>query len=126
MLSPPLSTARATQGSYCHSGLKPPLGAAGSKRAHSPGAEQEGWGRPLCCPQPSLGQHLLFKPRLLNAISTRQGRDELWPQLSPRAWLGTLLALILLSALVVAATAGLAQIFSMYKSRTQDRPPRAD
>lgn len=126
MLSPPLSTARATQGSYCHSGLKPPLGAAGARGPRVQGQSRKGGEGPLCCPQPSLGQHLLFKPRLLNAISTRQGRDELWPQLSPRAWLGTLLALILLSALVVAATAGLAQIFSMYKSRTQDRPPRAD
>ena len=66
------------------------------------------------------GQHLLFKPRLLKAILTGQGQGELWPQLLPRAWLrmppmGT----------PSPWHPGLAQISSMYKQRTQDRPPRA-
>lgn len=32
---------------------------------------------------------MLFKPRLLNAVSTGQGQEELRPPLSPRAWLRT-------------------------------------
>lgn len=47
-----------------------------------------------------------FKPKLLQAVSTGQGQGELWPQLSPRAWLGTPQALPLLGPPVVAARQG--------------------
>lgn len=47
------STAGAAQGPHFLSGLRPPLSAAGSKRADSPGAEQKGWGGPSAVPSPA-------------------------------------------------------------------------
>lgn len=72
-----------------------PLGAAG-RRVQRLSRRDQGEG-----PQPSPGQHMPFKPKLLQAVSTGQGQGELWPQLSPRAWLGTPQALPLLGPPVV-------------------------
>lgn len=91
------------------------LGAAGSRRAESR-AEQSG-GRP------PPRRHQLLPPRLLNAAPTGQGQDKLHPRLLPGA--GPLGPGAPSSALRRGSHAGRPDS-SMYKRRTQDRPPRAD
>lgn len=48
-------------------------------------AEQEGLKQSSPRPQPSLGQPLLLKPRLLNTTSAGRASDVFWPHQSPRA-----------------------------------------